>query len=262
MDRATQPAPPPMHVDVAGTRIAITLPTQDDLSDAILGRLAARQGFALATLNLDHLVKLGRDPAFRAAYAQHEFVTADGNPVVWLSRLADRPVGLLHGSDLVVPIARLAAAADAPVALIGSTREVLDAAAKVLCAQVEGLRIAYTLAPPHGFEPDSAAAHEILTALSRTDTRLCFLAFGAPKQERLAAHGRRLAPQIGFVSIGAGLDFLAGAQHRAPRIVRRLALEWLWRLLSQPRRLWQRYLLCILILPRHARAALRLRNGR
>ena len=78
---------------------------------------------------------------------------------------------------------------------------------------------------------------------------LCFLAMGAPRQERFAARGRAAAPEAGFVSIGAGLDFFAGHQRRAPRWVRRIAMEWLWRMLSNPRRLALRYLRCGLVLP-------------
>jgi len=89
---------------------------------------------------------------------------------------------------------------------------------------------------------------------------LVFLALGAPKQERLAARGRALQPELGFVSIGAGLDFLAGSQRRAPRLVRRLALEWLWRAGSDPKRLAGRYARCAAILPGHALRAWRMRS--
>ena len=75
-----------------GTAVTINLPTRAALEAAISARLAAGEGFALATLNLDHLVKLRRDAAFRRAYAAQDYVCADGNPVVWLSRLAGREV--------------------------------------------------------------------------------------------------------------------------------------------------------------------------
>jgi UDP-N-acetyl-D-mannosaminuronic acid transferase (WecB/TagA/CpsF family) len=76
-----------------------------------------------------------------------------------------------------------------------------------------------------------------------------------------AAKGRELAPSVGFASIGAGLDFIAGTQTRAPAWARKLALEWLWRALSSPRRLIPRYAACIAILPAQVVAAIRLRNG-
>lgn len=224
-------------------------------------RLAAHRGFALATLNLDHLVKLRRDPAFRTAYARQDIVVADGNPVVWLSRLAGRPVDLVPGADLVVPLAQLAAGCGARVALVGSTVETLEAATADLQARVPGLDVACTIAPPFGFDPDSEAAGALLSRLREDSIGLAFLALGAPKQERLAARGLDLAPQTGFASIGAGLDFLAGTQHRAPALVRALSLEWLWRSLMQPRRMIPRYAACAAILPGEAARALRQRMG-
>ena len=76
---------------------------------------------------------------------------------------------------------------------------------------------------------------------------LCFVALGAPKQELFADHGKRLLPNVSFVCIGAGLDFIAGTQVRAPHWMQRWNLEWLWRAASNPRRLLYRYLLCMVL---------------
>jgi exopolysaccharide biosynthesis WecB/TagA/CpsF family protein len=243
-------------------RIAVNVPDRARLMAEIGRRLAAGEGFALATINLDHLVKLRRDPAFAAAYAAQDLVVADGNPIVWLSRLARRPVALVPGADLVVPLAQAAAAAGVPVALVGSTAPALEAAAAALAARVPGLKVAARIAPAMGFDPDGAEAEAVLRALGASGARLAFLALGAPKQERLAARGRAALPQVGFASIGAGLDFLAGTQARAPAWVRAIAMEWLWRMLSDPRRLARRYADCALILPGEAARAIRLRRAR
>lgn len=249
-----------MEFAVGGARLRVTVPTRAALMAEVARRLETGEGFALATLNLDHLAKLGSDPAFRAAYAAQDLVTADGNPVVWLSRLGGSPVELLPGADLVLPLAGLAAARGVRVGLFGTTEGALAAAAARLRAEVPGLEIAYAEAPPMGFDPEGPAAVEALAAMRRAGVGLCFLALGAPKQERMAALGRRLAPGIGFASIGAGLDFLAGRQRRAPRWVRRIALEWLWRMLSDPRRLAGRYARAALVLPGHALRALAARR--
>jgi exopolysaccharide biosynthesis WecB/TagA/CpsF family protein len=229
------------------------------LLSEVARRFAAGEGFALATLNLDHLVKLRADPAFLDAYARHDLIVADGNPVVWLSRLARRPVGLVPGADMVAPLARLATEAGHTVALVGSTEAALQGAEEGLRAEVPGLRVAARIAPPMGFDPAGPQGAAVITALRQSGARLCLLALGAPKQEIFAARTRAALPQIGLAGIGAGLDFLAGTQHRAPRLVRRLALEWLWRMLSQPRRLGPRYARCAALLPGLALDALRLR---
>lgn len=242
-------------------RIAVNVPDQAALLTEVEGRLRRGEGFALATINMDHLVKLRHDPAFRAVYAAQDLVVADGNPIVWLSRLARRPVALVPGSDMVVPLARAARRAGVSVALIGTTEPALAAAADTLRAKVPGLEIAAQIAPPMGFDPQGDAARRILAALAASGAGLVLIALGAPKQEAFAALGRTEAPQLGFASIGAGLDFLAGSQTRAPRWVRAIAMEWAWRMLSSPRRLFRRYLHCGLILPGHMLQAWRLRRG-
>jgi exopolysaccharide biosynthesis WecB/TagA/CpsF family protein len=218
-------------------------------------------GFSIVTMNLDHLVKLRQDPAFRLAYTAHTHVTADGRPIVWLSTLAGRPIKLVTGSDLVEPLVALCVELQAPVALVGSTSGVLAAAADTLRARHPGLDVATLLAPPMGFDPTSAAAEAVIQDLARSGARVCLLALGAPKQEKFAARAAKAMPDAGFVSVGAGLDFLAGAQIRAPYLVRVLALEWLWRLLGNPRRLFRRYMACAAILPGLTGRALSMRVG-
>ncbi len=250
-----------MEFRFGSTTIRVNMADRDALLRAVAARLTARQGFALATLNLDHLVKLRQSPTFRAAYAAQDLVVADGNPIVWLSRLAGRRVELVPGSDLVLPLARLAAGQGVALALVGSTPAALDGAAAHLQAAVPGLRIAARLAPPMGFDPAGAAAADLLAEVADSGARLCFLALGAPKQELLAARGRGIAPGVGFASVGAGLDFLAGQQQRAPDWVRRIAMEWAWRMLTSPRRLVPRYAACAAILPGQVVQALALRRA-
>ena len=230
-------------------KVVVNVPDRASLLDSIRGRFEAGQGFALATVNLDHLAKLRGSAAFRDAYAAHDLVVADGNPIVWLSRLAGRPVSLVPGSDLVLPLARLAAEAGKPVALLGSTGEVLARAAERLSAEIPAIGIAAVHAPSQGFDPEGPEADRLIADLARSGAALSFLALGAPRQEIFAARGRRALPAMGFASIGAGLDFLAGSQRRAPLWVRRIAMEWLWRMALSPRRLGMRYLRCGLILP-------------
>ncbi|GAW36143.1 putative N-acetylmannosaminyltransferase [Roseovarius sp. A-2] len=229
--------------------LRIAPPTRTALLAEISDRLRAGRGFALATLNLDHLVKLPRDQEFLDAYARHDLVVADGNPVVWLSRLAKAPVELMPGSDLIEPLARLAAESGTPLALVGSTEAALNGAEDGLRARVPDLKIAVRIAPPMGFAPLGDQGAEVIETLEASGAGLCFLALGAPKQEVFAARAHAALPHIGFASIGAGLDFIAGRQRRAPLWVRRIAMEWLWRLLSNPRRMTLRYSRCALILP-------------
>lgn len=230
--------------------ITVTATGRVALLDDISRRFADHAGFTIATINLDHVIKLARDPLFASAYATHSHVTADGNPIVWLSRLAGQgDVELIPGSELIAPVAERAAAAGVPVAFFGATEASLDAAAEAMRAQIPGIDIVLTLAPPMGFDPTGPEADAAISKIGESGARLVFLALGAPKQERFAAHAAARLPEAGFLSIGAGLDFISGAQVRAPKWVRAIAAEWLWRMLSSPRRLAARYGACILALP-------------
>lgn len=241
--------------------ISVNTPTRAALMGEVRRRWRDGEGFALATINLDHLAKLADSPDFTRVYAGQDIVVADGKPIVALARLAGGSLELLPGSDLVVPLSRLAAEERVPVALVGSTPAALADAAAVLQDEVPGVEISVRIAPSGRFDPWGDEAQDILRKLADADVRLCFLALGAPKQETLAFRGRQLAPRVGFASIGAGLDFLGGHQRRAPVWMQRFALEWLWRTLQDPRRLGPRYARSFAILPRHILLALQQRGS-
>lgn len=240
----------------------INCPERVELFEKIATCWEHGQGFALATLNLDHIVKIRQQSAFRDAYYAQSHVVADGNPIVWLSRLAGHPIELMPGSELIGPISGLAARNKVPVALLGATEGTLDKAADRLVSLNSELEVVCKIAPPYGLDPMGPEVEAYLEEIRNSGAKLCFLALGAPKQEILAARGLKLVPGCGFVSIGAGLDFLAGSQKRAPLWVRKLALEWLWRMLSSPGRLFARYARCILILPGLTWQALQIRWSR
>ncbi len=240
--------------------IRVNIPDRASLLAAAEARLRAGHGFALATINLDHLVKLRTSESYRAAYAACDLVVADGNPIVWLSRLAGQPVALVPGSDLLRPMLQQAARHRWPVGFFGSEPDVLRKAKDRLTAEIPGLSVVWTASPAMGFNPTGAEAQSALAAMRAAGVRLCILSLSAPRQEGFAAFAHDLAPDIGFCCFGAGLDFIAGQQRRAPRWMRALALEWLWRAVSAPRRLIPRYAACAAILPAEIAAALRLRR--
>ena len=248
--------------DAGQAPVVVTVSNRDALLADLRQRFETATGFSVATLNLDHVVKLRRDPAFRAAYARQTHVTADGNPIVWLSRLAgQRDIRLVPGSELVDPVAGLAVQCGADVALFGATDTSLAAAAHALEARHPGLKVVSRQAPPMGFDPEGALADEAIAAIGASGARLVFVALGAPKQERFAARALECLPQVGFLSIGAGLDFLSGAQKRAPQWVQTLCAEWLWRMASDPRRLATRYGACLAALPGLTLRAVTARSG-
>jgi N-acetylglucosaminyldiphosphoundecaprenol N-acetyl-beta-D-mannosaminyltransferase len=210
------------------------------------GSVAAQNVF---TLNLDHVVKMHKDAMFRDAYRRAGLITADGFPIVLACRLQGKRVSRVAGSDLIAPISAEAARSGKSIYFFGSSSQVLITASQLLRERHAGLTIAGAFAPPQGFDPASEDARRCIMTIGKSGADLCFVALGAPKQELFADHGKSLLPNISFVCIGAGLDFIAGAQVRAPHWMQRWGLEWLWRAASDPRRLLYRYLLCMVVLP-------------
>lgn len=212
---------------------------------AIIDRAKRADAFTVFTLNLDHLVKLRRNSAFRRAYDNAGIVTADGAPIAWLARFQDAKVERTTGADLLVPLVEAAAEARLPVFLFGTSADVMARAGQDLAARTDGhLDIAGTLAPSAAFDPEGPEADAAIARIEKSGARLAFVALGAPKQELFAERARAQGIQCGFVCVGAALDFLAGAQIRAPETLRNGGLEWLWRLASNPRRFVRRYAEC------------------
>ncbi|MBU2994042.1 WecB/TagA/CpsF family glycosyltransferase [Octadecabacter sp. B2R22] len=245
------------------TGVVVTVRDQAALLEDLGRRFSDGSGFSVATLNLDHVVKLRRDADFRAAYSAHSHITADGNPICWLCHLAgQKDVTLVPGSEVIDPLGALAAQHGIKVGLFGSQEPSLQAAAQGLKRAHPQIDIAMIRAPGMGFDPEGTEADAAIAAIAQSGVRLVFIALGAPKQEKFAAYAQDVLPQVGFVSIGAGLDFISGQQTRAPSWVRAIAAEWLWRMLGNPRRLVGRYASCIAILPSLTWSAVRARIQR
>jgi exopolysaccharide biosynthesis WecB/TagA/CpsF family protein len=222
----------------------VNVATQSDAVRRVLAAIERGRGFTLFTLNLDHLVKLRTDVAFREAYRRAALVTADGGPIVKLARRAGAVLTRTTGADLVEPLCRAAEDAGVPVFLFGSSEASLDGACARLKAQFPRLDVRGCEAPPQGFDPNSPAAAAAGDRIHASGARLCFVALGAPKQEVFADRMAARHDGLGWVCVGAALDFLAGRQRRAPVFFQRVGLEWAWRMLSQPRRLGMRYFRC------------------
>ena len=215
---------------------------------AVVDAASRAEPAALFTLNLDHLVKLRNDRRFCRAYARARFITADGAPIAQLARTQSPTIERTTGADLVVPLAAAAAERGLPLYLFGSAPGVLGEAGRRLAeSTVEPLSISGSAAPPMNFDPEGRDADEAIARISHSGARICLVALGAPKQEIFAARAIEQGVPAVFVCVGAALDFIAGAQMRAPRVMQRNGLEWLWRLANDPRRLAGRYARCALL---------------
>jgi len=216
----------------------------DDLDLAEFTGVAAtfgqdRYGFVV-TPNVDHLIRYHEDAAFRALYNSADFVLLDSRVAALLLRtLRGIHLRVCTGSDLTVVLLSQVIAPKDRVVLIGGT----ETQAKDLVARF-GLENVRHHNPPMGFIKDPAAVDKCVQFIeSVSPFRFCFLALGSPQQEVVAQCLMERGTARGLtLCVGAALNFVTGAEVRAPRWVQRIALEWLYRLLQDPRRLARRYL--------------------
>lgn len=219
----------------------INVADQDWLIDRIVQDVGDGRGGTVFTINLDHLAKLRSDADFRAAYQRAAYVSADGVPVVMLARAEGVPIERVTGADLVVPLCRAAAAAGISVHFFGTRPEILERAVARLAADIPGLVVAGSEAPAVGFEPRSEEARSAVARIAASGAGICFVALGAPRQELFADAAQSWSQGVVYLGVGAALDFLAGERLRAPHLLQRLGLEWLWRTAQEPRRMLPRY---------------------
>jgi N-acetylglucosaminyldiphosphoundecaprenol N-acetyl-beta-D-mannosaminyltransferase len=235
---------------VAGVRIdTVDLKSAVDLIESAV---SGRSPIQIATVNLDFLVRAQRSVELRSVLTRSELNVADGMPLVWLSKLAGRPLpGRTAGSDLVpLALSRLAAMG-ARVFLFGGERAVALEAGRRLVEAYPGLVIAGHCEPPRtAIERMPNRSIVRLIQAARPDVLL--VALGNPKQELWIARHRDALGVSVAIGVGCTLDLLAGKSRRAPRWMQTTGLEWLFRLGQEPGRLFSRYVMDSLWLARFA----------
>ena len=215
---------------------------EDQTIAIALGGLSEDIGGWICPTNLDVLRQCAESSEIRELVSTADVVVADGMPLVWASRLAGRPLpGRVAGSSLIETLPRAAASAGATVFLLGGNPGAADGAAERLLASNPGLEVAGVLCPRRGFERDPAELAAMEAALGRAQPDIVFVGLGFPKQELLIKRLLPVLPRAWFVSCGISFSFVSGEVARAPRWVQRAGLEWLHRLVQEPRRLFGRY---------------------
>ncbi|MDH5314575.1 MAG: WecB/TagA/CpsF family glycosyltransferase [Actinomycetota bacterium] len=227
------------HRSIIGMRVDAT--TYPDAIDRVLrwGRDGESRTVGIATVN--NVMEAHDDPGFGDVMADCDLVTADGVPLVWsLKLLGVREATRVYGPELTPRLLAAASRADVPVGFYGGTPDVIEALHGVAAERWPELRIAYSYAPPFRALTD-AEDDEVVEAIVASGAKLLFIGLGCPKQERWMYDHRGQLPLV-QLGVGAAFDFLAGTKRQAPAIMQRVGLEWLFRLASEPRRLWKRYL--------------------
>jgi len=207
-----------------------------------IGRMIAAGGsHYVVTPNVDFLVKTQRDPKLRRVLVCADLVLCDGKPIVWASRwLGEALPGRVAGSDLIPRVLERAAERGWRVFLLGGSAEVASEAARRIAASHPSLPGVGHYSPPHGplHAMDNA---QIAARLHAAKPDIVLVCLGCPKQEKWIAQNYEAMGIPVMIGAGATIDFLADRMARAPRWMRQSGVEWLFRLVQEPRRLAVRY---------------------
>ncbi|WP_155982915.1 WecB/TagA/CpsF family glycosyltransferase [Thermus aquaticus] len=213
----------------------------EEATEKVLAWAAAGESRYVCVANVHMVMEAHDDPSFRALVNAADLVTPDGMPLVWMLRKLGYPhQERVCGPELTSRVCAEAARRGVPVGLYGGHPEALEALVRNLSARFPGLRVVYAYSPP--FRPLTPEEDERVTEeINASGARILFVGLGCPKQEWwMAEHkGRVRAVMLG---VGAAFDFHAGRVRQAPVWMQRAGLEWLFRLVQEPRRLWRRYL--------------------
>ncbi|HEX4796933.1 MAG TPA: WecB/TagA/CpsF family glycosyltransferase [Humisphaera sp.] len=242
----TAPGPSPAlmrlpAVDLLGVKVHAI--TEADCVTRIIDELNANRGGIVVTPNLDHLRRYLSDVNFGALVAEADLVVADGMPLVWASRLQGTPLPeRVAGSNLISSLSASAATTGKSVFLLGGSPGSAEGAARVLQTRYPALKVVGYYFPPVGFEHDSKEIATIIEVLSAAKPDIVYVALGSPKQERLIAKVRNILPNAWWLGVGNSFSFLCGDVRRAPLWMQKIGLEWVHRLMQEPRRLFRRYI--------------------
>jgi N-acetylglucosaminyldiphosphoundecaprenol N-acetyl-beta-D-mannosaminyltransferase len=214
--------------------------TTEVLEHAMTGR-TARQ---IATVNAQFFVLAEKMLPFRSCLKNADYLCADGMPIVWACKLfGGLEVPRIAGVDLITDLCSVGAPRGMRIFLLGGYPGTAEATASMLTERYPGLEIAGVLCPPFRFEQDAAQLEAALETIEAAKPNVLFVALGAPRQEIfIDRHVRALGVPIA-VGIGGSFEILSGQAPRAPQWMRAKGLEWFYRFVHDPGRLWKRYLI-------------------
>jgi len=202
-------------------------------------------GGVVFTPNLDHLMKLQKNYKFYLTYQKADYVVCDSKILMYASKFLGNPIQeKISGSDLFPAFYNYYKHdKNIKIFLLGGIGDTAKIAQKKINAKVGRDIIVSTYSPPFGFENDEQECKKIIEMINNSGANVLAIGVGAPKQELwLYKFKNQLKNVKTFFAIGATINFEAGHTKRSPKWMSEIGLEWLYRLLSEPQRLWKRYL--------------------
>ncbi len=218
--------------------------TMEEAIDRIGELVVQRKPTFVVTPNVDHIVQIERDPEFKKVYEKADLILTDGQPLVWFSRLYRTKIKeKISGSDLFPRLCEMAAQRNFTMFFLGAAEGVAAKAAKNLTRKYPGLQVVGTYSPPRGFEQNPVELKKAIDIVHAKQPDILIVGLGAPKQEKFMYYNKEKLGVPVSLGLGASLDFEAGNVKRAPKWMRNIGMEWLYRLAKEPKRMFKRYII-------------------
>ena len=216
--------------------------TMPETIAAIEQMIEADKKSYVVAINVDVVMKIEEDSYLKKVVDNADMVLVDGKPLVWISKLHGKPLkAKISGSDLVPLLCEVAAEKGYKIFIIGGKKGIAEQAKEKLERKLPKIEIVGTYAPPFGFEKNETELDKINQMISAVHPDLLITCFGCPKQEKWIYENIGKYDAKVSVCAGATVDFLAGNVKRAPRWMSEHGLEWFYRFLQEPKRMFKRY---------------------
>ena len=216
--------------------------SMDEAINEIDSFIIKKESSYVVPVNVDVIVKAEKDEYLKKIINQATLTLVDGQPLVWISKIHRRPVKeKVSGSDMVPRLCELASNKGYSIFIIGGKERVAERAKENLEEKYKAIKIVGTYSPPIGFESDEDELEKINRIVSAVRPDILIVCFGCPKQEKWIYENYKNYGACVSICAGATVDFLAGNKKRAPRWMSRFGLEWLYRTIQEPKRLFRRY---------------------
>lgn len=216
--------------------------TMSEVIDEIENMIHSNRKSYVVAVNVDVIMKIEQDALLKKVTDEADMVLVDGQPLIWISKLHNHPIKeKISGSDLVPKLCALAADKGYTIFILGGRDGIAERAKENLQTKHPAIDVVGTYSPPFGFEKNSIELIKINQMISDAKPDLLIVCFGCPKQEKWIYQNIEEYEAKVSVCAGATVDFLAGNVQRAPKWMSDHGLEWFYRFMQEPKRLFKRY---------------------
>lgn len=216
--------------------------TMDETIEKIENMIQSQKKSYIVPINVDVVMKIEEDEKLKKIINEADMVLVDGKPLIWISKIKRNKIKeKVSGSDLVPKLCEVSNKKGYSIFIIGGKEGIAEKAKQKLEEKYNNINIVGTYAPPFGFEKNQEELNKINEMISLVKPDLLFACFGCPKQEKWIYDNYNKYDAKVSICAGATVDFLAGNVKRAPKWMSNCGLEWFYRFLQEPKRLFKRY---------------------